>query len=246
MKKIILVLAAAVVGLAQQTAAPAPVPLAPGEVIRVVEIKQGNAYNIWDNLRQIFPGISQTNGRLIIRGQSAVADMMEEAIKKLDIPVPIAQDAQTVANVELVVQLLYGSAKQEPGILPTDLDSTVKQLKAVFPYKGYRLIDTQIFHVRDNREAHTEGPLPGGSHFSFYVSPRVALGELGKRQVRLSNLRLDLALLISGEGPSRQTENARISTDLDAREGQKTVVGKANVTNTEDAIILVVTPKVIE
>jgi len=41
--------------------------------------------------------------------------------------------------------------------------------------------------------------------------------------------------------------NAHISTNsLDAKEGQKIVVGKANLANTEDAIILVITPKVIE
>lgn len=39
---------------------------------------------------------------------------------------------------------------------------------------------------------------------------------------------------------------ANLATSLDAREGQKVVVGKSNVRGTDDAIILVITPRVIE
>jgi hypothetical protein len=39
---------------------------------------------------------------------------------------------------------------------------------------------------------------------------------------------------------------ARIHTDLDVREGQKTVVGKSSVNSAGDALILVIVPKVVD
>ena len=39
---------------------------------------------------------------------------------------------------------------------------------------------------------------------------------------------------------------ANILTDLDVREGQKTVVGKSSVNSAGDALILVIVPKVVE
>jgi urease alpha subunit len=38
---------------------------------------------------------------------------------------------------------------------------------------------------------------------------------------------------------------ANISTDVDIRDGQKIVVGKANVTSAQDAVIVVVTAKLV-
>jgi hypothetical protein len=37
-----------------------------------------------------------------------------------------------------------------------------------------------------------------------------------------------------------------INTSLDAREGQKVVVGKSNMRGSDDAMILVITPRVLE
>jgi hypothetical protein len=39
---------------------------------------------------------------------------------------------------------------------------------------------------------------------------------------------------------------AKIFTDLDVKEGQKTVVGKSSVNSAGDALILVIVPKIME
>ena len=39
---------------------------------------------------------------------------------------------------------------------------------------------------------------------------------------------------------------ARINTSIDVREGQKVVVGKANIDNADSALILILTAKVVE
>jgi hypothetical protein len=40
--------------------------------------------------------------------------------------------------------------------------------------------------------------------------------------------------------------NSGIRTDVDVREGQKVVVGKSNISGSVDALILIVTAKVVE
>jgi hypothetical protein len=246
MKKLSLLLAlAATFAVAQP---PAPAPLAPGEIIRVVEVKQANAAAIRTNLGQIFPGITESNGRLIVRGQTSVVDMIEEAIKKLDIPPP---DSRPVPNVELTAQLILGSAQENADSkIPSDLEATVRQLRSAFPYKSYRVLDTLVLRARGSgQDLSSNGTLPGGqSYYTLSVNPTVNSGP-SPRSVRLNRLRLDLRQEIKGStggvGVS-SFANGGLYTELDAKEGQKTVIGKANIVNTEDAIFLVITPKVIE
>ncbi|MEO5923458.1 MAG: hypothetical protein ABIR70_06500 [Bryobacteraceae bacterium] len=242
MKKIILILTAAVVGLAQQVPAspppPAPAALAPGEIVRVVEVKQANS--VYQSLKAIFPGISLVNeSRVLVRGPVAVVDMIEEAIKKLEAPL-----ADAGLNVELTIQLLQGYAQEGAGgPIPNDLEPTVRQLRALFPYKSYKVIDTQIFRAKSGKYGDISGTLPGSVDiFNFVAAPTVNVGP-APRTVHLGNLRLSFrkARVVDGK---TQYDSFGINTDIDAREGQKTVVGKSNIAGSEDAIILVVTPKV--
>src|SRR4051812_17162291 len=109
--KLIVFLVASVVGFAQTSAPPPPATLAPGEIIRLVEVKQAGANSVYQSLREIFPGISLVSeNRVLVRGPVAVVDMIEEAIKKLDAPAPDA-----TLNVELTIQLLQGSAQEGAG-----------------------------------------------------------------------------------------------------------------------------------
>jgi hypothetical protein len=62
------------------------------------------------------------------------------------------------------------------------------------------------------------------------------------RLVRINGLKLSLRLR-TGANIFAETG---INTDIDARERQKVVVGKSNLADSSDALILVITPKVIE
>jgi hypothetical protein len=59
--------------------------------------------------------------------------------------------------------------------------------------------------------------------------------------VRINNLSFTLHV----PHPSGHFE-VGVHTDIDVREGQKVVVGKANIDNADNALILVLTAKVIE
>lgn len=233
MKKLVILMAVAALAFAQEKAGPPP--LAPGEVVRVVNVKNGDATSIYNNLSRIFPGISIVGTNLIVRGQPAVADTMEEAIKKLDAPSP---DAQPARNIELTVQLLLGSAQELPEArVPADLENTVRQLRTFAPYKSYRVLDTWVVRGRegDRQGFNFTGVLPGSDQRVQFRAQqaRVSAGP-APRTITLQYLSASFGN-VSG-----------IETSLDAREGQKTVVGKSNLVNSEDAIFLVISPKVIE
>src|SRR5262249_34864659 len=138
--------------------------------------------------------------------------------------------------------LLYGAAQDPAGdTTPQDLAATVKQLRSIFPYKGYRVMESFVLRGRDGQQTQTNGTLPGSTTlYDFKYRPHVLPGS-APRMIRIDGLHFQLRI------PENNTFfDANISTDLDTREGQKVVVGKSNVRGTADAILLVVTPKVIE
>jgi hypothetical protein len=243
MKTLLLILACAVGVMAQQQPTPPPpAALAPGEVIRVVEVKSG-AGPVYNSLKVIFPGISIAgDNRVLVRGPIAVVDMIEEAIKKLDTPVPDA-----ARNVELTLQILKGFAQEGAGgPIPADLDPTIKQLRSLFPFKSYKLLDMQIFRARSGKYGDISGTLPGSAQsFTFYVQPTVNPSNTpnAPRTVHLASMRFSFRQPKVIDGKT-QYDLWGINTDLDAKEGQKAVVGKSNIEGSDDAIILVVTPKI--
>ncbi|MEO8098770.1 MAG: hypothetical protein ABI811_13795 [Acidobacteriota bacterium] len=243
MKNVIVLLAAFAATALAQT--PAPAPLNANEVVRVVEVKQGEANDIYYTLQRVFPGVSVNGRMLIVRGPESVVGTIEEAIKKLDVPPAPKPEARAAANVELTVYLLYGSSQEDNAAkVPAELDATVRKMRALFPYKSYRVLDTQIMRSRDGQQTAASGNLPGGrSSFSFRFLPRVSAGP-APRTVRVE--RLGLSVRLADKNTGQETGQASIETDIDAREGQTVVVGKANVTGTDDAIFLVVTPTVIQ
>jgi len=160
-----------------------------------------------------------------------------------------AQEKQPAAstNVEMTIYLISGSAQGTADDIPKDLESTVKQLHGVFAYKSYKLSESFILRGRSGN-ASTEGILPGnGLHYSFrYNGVRVS-GD-APREVHIDGLNLQLSRHSVATKDFKQTSEsvARIYTDLDIREGQKTVVGKSSINSAGDALILVVVPKVID
>jgi hypothetical protein len=235
MKKLAILFFAAALAFAQ------PTPLAPGEVVRVVEVKNASATNISDNLGRIFPGVSRAGNSLIVRGQPEVVDMIEAAIKKLDTPTP---EVLRAPNVELTVQMILASSQEFPDAkISADLEATVRQLRSLFQYKSYRLLDTEILRGRaePNNRFEISGTVPGTVNiFQFYAQAAVIEGP-APRNIRLTNASFGFRFKVDN-----QYQPTGINGNFDIREGQKTVLGKSNLINSEDAIILVITPKVIE
>jgi hypothetical protein len=239
MKKVLAVLIAVATGLAAQEAAPKQE--APKETQAIVDVKHANVERVAKVVMGLGGSVSYDSALRVItvRGPADTVAATITAVKHLDQPEPPA------SNIELMVHLLIGSAKDATDSVPPDLQPTVKQLKSLFPYKGYRVMDSLYLRGREGQFTTSAGGLPGtDSTYSFRALPTISPGT-APRLIRLSQLKLTLNM--TGQiGGQRFSSNSDITTDLDAREGQKTVVGKSNIAGSEDALILVVTPRILE
>jgi len=221
-------------------------------VQKVFAIKHAEVNAIGQTLR-IFPVEVRENPNLrviAVSGPAALMPTIEDTIRRLDVPPPPPQ------NVELTVYLLLASDQEGP--VPADLESAVKQLKTTFSFKGVRSVDTLVVRSRDTRPGQVSGlsrldpEIPNPSTYSLsHNGANITSDEKG-RSIRLNGLRFKANIIAKKQqldgGALVQYENydAGFVTDVDVREGQKVVVGKAAVGGTSNALILVITAKVLE
>jgi hypothetical protein len=229
---------------------------APKSTQAIIDVKYADPNRLVDLLRQTFNANMRADSSLHVIGVSGPPDLVaavSAAIQKLD--VPLSADA----DVELAVYLISGIA-QGTGTddVPQELASTVKQLHGMFAYKSYKLSDTLVLRGRtgrpfNGRDTVTEGMLPGTTNLTYslaYNSLEVSPGN--PRTVHINALGFSLR----GPGDIRTSKDgvttdhtqvpAKLFTDLDVKEGQKTVVGKSSVNSAGDALILLIVPKIVD
>jgi hypothetical protein len=222
----------------------------------IIEVKYADVNRVADLLKPMFGGSTtiKADSSLHVIGVSGPPDVVSAvsaAIQKLDVPLSAEPD------VELTVYLISGVAQgQGSDDVPQELASTVKQLHTLFAYKSYKLSDTLVLRGRTGRSfgAQTEGVLPGTANLNYrlnYNSLEVSPGD--PRTVHIDGLDFSLhGPIVTTTDKTKNTSTsqtqtpAKIHTDLDVREGQKTVVGKSSVNSAGDALILVIVPKIVE
>jgi len=161
-----------------------------------------------------------------------------------------------VQNIDVTIYLMSALAQPAASAVPPELEGVVRQLKSTFSYKGYQLIDTQVIRVRAGQGGEASGvvdkssPVAGVKTISQikFGSASVSTDEKGSA-IRIDNLRVGLRVPVpvgsSGQTSFQYVETG-INTDVDIREGQRVVVGKANMDGTDRASIVVLTAKVVE
>jgi hypothetical protein len=166
------------------------------------------------------------------------------------------------ANIELTVYLVSGLAQPQAGAaageLPDDLATTLNQMRGVFAYKTYKLVSAFTLRGRNGSSAEVAGELPLNNWAYDFKYNNANLSESTPGVVHINHLRLEItrrgfATRVSPPGAKEVNSPLTlatspvvlVSTDLDIKEGQKTVVGQSAVNGT-DALFLVIVPKVIE
>ena len=222
----------------------------------IIDVKYADVVRLAGLLQPMFSANFKADSSLHVIGVSGAPDVVaavSAAIQKLDVPLSAEPD------VELTVYLISGVA-QGTGTddVPQELASTVKQLHGLFFYKGYKLADTLVLRGRTGRpfggrDTETEGMLPGSPNLRYHLnfnSLEVSPGN--PRTVHINGLGFNLhgpriTMTTKDNRTIDSTETpANIYTDLDVREGQKTVVGKSSVNSAGDALILVIVPKIVD
>jgi len=126
----------------------------------------------------------------------------------------------------------------------------LKQFRNLLTYKSFRVLDTIILRAKVNSRAATTGflTLPNnpqqGANESFNFFRASIAGDV----VHLEGLELNLRIPIPSTptGPQVEYRNVQLKTDVDIKAGQKVAIGKASIDPAGDAIILVVSAKVVD
>jgi len=240
-KRILLILAAAATLGAQSvvtTAAPAT-PETPRQQ-KVFVLKYADASHV-ANVLSVFGYGIRDDRNLHVVAVSAPAPAMaaiEDAIKRLDVP------AAAPSDIDLVAYMIVASAQASPGSeLPANLQPVADEMRKIFPYKSFHLLDSILLRVEPGNRADARGivMMPNCNacerEYDFSVNLNSVTDDAKERLIRLDNLELDLHL-----GGDR---TAKIRTDIAAPEGQRVVVGKSNI-GPDQALVLVMTAKTTE
>jgi len=218
--------------------------------VRLFQVKYANVYQLI-KVFNAFGAMMNADGDLkviSVRASQPVLDAIDEAIKRLDVPQPPAK------NIELNAYLITASPQSSATSLPAELEPVVKQLKSVFSYQGFKLLGTLSLRGRDGSTGSVSGVLPPIAAdagrpvtYQFRVKTMAVTSDDDKaRVVRINDLALNLHIVVRTGPGELSGEDVSIGTSVDAREGQKVVVGKANIDNADNALILVLTAKVID
>ena len=173
---------------------------------------------------------------LTVSGPLHTVQAVEDAVRRLDVP-PAAPK-----NIELTVYLVSASQQATPqDNVPKELEPVTKQLKAAFSYQGFRVLDTVILRARDGRFAMATGEvaMPRGTYSVEAESVKVT-PNTGGNLIRIDKLRFRT------QEPREGYWSKGFATDIDVHEGQKVVVGKANIDGSSNTLVLIVTAKVVE
>ncbi len=224
-------------------------PAAPSDSNRIVQKMIEVKYADPDRVANLVngPGVNLRYDKslhvLIVRGTEQAVLEVEAMVKKLDTAPP---------NIEMTVYLVSGAADSKTARttdeVPPELAATVKQLHGLFAYKSYRVQQSFVLRTRDGREGRNSGTLPGSSSEYNFQFRSATVSQGSPRIVHIDNLNFSVRVPTPNRDKDGHqiSDSSNISTDLDAGEGQKIVVGKSSIHGSDDAMILVVTAKVVE
>jgi hypothetical protein len=228
--------------------------LAQDRLQKVVTIKNGNRNGILHTLQELAPTNSMVistsdNDHLILSGPKDSVAGFEEIIKQLDVPAVVKKDVETTVYM-IVASMQAGNAAP----LTPDLDPVVKQLKNIFNYKSFRMLESFVLRSRDGERGQTNGflppleAIPAGYKISYqFEYNKVSIdGVDNARVAHFDHLKLGIRVPISVRDQVSPVD-ASISTDVDVPEGKKVVVGKTSALEGSDgALILVISAKVVD
>jgi hypothetical protein len=217
---------------------------------KIFELKYGDVRRIGETIR-IFPNSGllwdESMRTISVKGTAEQLKVIEEAIQRFDVP-------SATQNLEFTIYLVIASPDPgKGGGMPQALDSVVKQMSETFSFKSFRMGETFLIRSRDGRmaEASSIGPYTGDGQNTIYQckfnSARLIPDEKGKK-FRIDGLRIGMKMpykTSGGADPKYQYADIGFNTDIDVREGQKAVVGKANVIGGE-TMFAVLVPRIVD
>jgi hypothetical protein len=236
----------------------------PGDEQKVFVLRHTPARRL-ATLLEVFPAqITFVHGDLeaiAVSAKPAVLAAIEATIDRLDQPAPGAKKSRP--NVELKGYVLEAlSEAKEPLALPAELDRVVAQLKETLRYPAYRLLDVIVARGSEGSRFQASGIADKGDLWvkhadAFYhLIVGRALVEPGPapRMVALQHFEFELEVPVPVPAPvplpavppGINYRKIGVNGHIDIREGEHVVVGKSGLTGSDNAIVLVLSAKIVE
>jgi hypothetical protein len=183
-----------------------------------------------------------------VRAPKDVMPLVADAIKRLDVP-PAKKGA------ELTIYVLSASDQQDVsgGPVPQSLQPVVAQLRNLFTYKNYRLVDTQILKGVDGERINANGLLPERAFTNKVSVPaqyvvqanfRVQSPDEKSPVLHLDRFWFNVQAPIAtpgttlSEGKPYTLMNLGIDTQVSVPAGQQVVVGKTTIGDSSLILVL--------
>ena len=199
-------------------------------------------------------------------GPESAAAELEAAVKELDVPPSPGQAHRpTAENVQIIFHLLGVTDEVPSQRIPDPLKDVVRELKATFPYKNYRLLETAVVRSRVSQPgrpaiAKAYGVFPGSfplgagpDSYKLKVQVKGVSGAQGSRIIELEQLSFEATLFVEiapasekRRYPIYQDKRLSIQTNVNVPEGKTVVVGKAGAAGANRGTFLVLTAKVVD
>lgn len=190
---------------------------------------------------------------VVVSGTPADVASLEQTVKELD-----AESARfRSSDVQMTVYIVGASSTADGSSqIPEGLESTVNQLKQLFPYASYQLLETAVTRSRvaayGGQRTSVDGTLQTFHGQTETTSPTYILvfeitgitGSGSSAIVHISNFSFQGSFPIA-RANFTQNVPTKISTNMDIASGQKVVVGKAGAAGS-NAIFLIVEAKVVD
>jgi hypothetical protein len=241
-----------------------PRPPAIGHIQRVITLNNPDLAGGLADVLGAFPALTtrwnKDLGVIVVSGPPSEVEAALDIARRLDVA-PDKKQAARLRSMDFTAQLLIARPEPVKGPLPAELAPVVEQLKGLFQYGGYELLDTLVLRSSERGSGGGESWLEGAVsskasgttksyEYRFTLNNPMVAGEDEKgRTIRIGRLFLSLQVRSGGGLSADQNEPPKaqkihISTGLDMREGQKVVVGKAALDGNE-ALILVLSVKTL-
>ena len=210
------------------------------QTVKVFTVKPANVERINRILKTVVGesgsvALDPASSTLVVTASPAAMPTIAQVVAELDATSP------STKNVELTLYILEATKESSPdsGPIPAELQPAIAQIKSVFAYQGFRLLDTTFIRTRSGESADANGQaqVPNGtSGYHLTLRPFVS-SEAHPATIRIDNSRFQAWM---------GSTNVGFSLNLDLTEGQMAVVGKAGIQGSHSALILVASGKVLD
>lgn len=214
-------------------------------ITKVIHVRYVPAEAIRDLIGYSRIVASANNGlkALVLKGNASNVAAAEEAVKELDVPL----SSESARDVEVSVFVIGAAAQANPDAhSPTELAPVIRQLRAVFPYGDYQVLDSMLIRTREGRLARTGGLLRNFPNAQvnflnrYNIDCDLADPSAGKeRLIRINRFAFST-------GVPNSDLRVTLDTNLDLQDGQKVVAGKTNIDDGKSALFVVVSAKFVQ